>query len=150
MWATKEDLYTSFGQEFVDKLCIRRNWDAELEDYVASEDQESKDKVLNNALNMAKTVLIQRFRCSFRFTTELDTYNFPALLIWHQKTTIELLKIGGDCTLCKCEGLDEWMKCNTLCTEDGSFCLPKKGSILSASKAKWPCECQDDGCCRCR
>lgn len=146
-WATKEDLYSRFGQEFVTKLAIRRNWNNELSMWVASEGPTDIGAILNLALEDAKNIILQRLSCLFSNYQAVNSSSFSALKYWHIKTTIEVLKANGDCTGCKCEDLDEFLKCNSLC-DDSGFCLTKKTTFISASVAKFECECHGRcGCC---
>ena len=145
-WAAKEDLYARFGQEFINKLAIRRNYDEETESYVASEDDESIENVLNTALEDAKTLILGKLSCKFANFQIVNTMDFPSIKQWHIKMTIEVLKQGGDCTACDCTKLDEFL-CTNICTEDG-FCLTSIKSFISVSKPHFPCEaCKGD--CKC-
>lgn len=139
-WATKEDLYARFGQEFVTKLAIRRNWDNESKIWVASEDPIDIGAILNLALEDAKNLILHRLSCFFSNYQSVNESSFSALKFWHIKTTIDVLKANGDCTSCKCEDLDEFLKCNNLCDDDG-FCLTKNTTFISATVAKFECEC---------
>ena len=149
-WATPEDLYERFGDEFVDKLAIRRKWNSEIEDYVADESDEGKLAVIELALEDAKQLLLQKLSCLYGELTLLedDTYAFTSILQWHIKLTIETLKIGGDCYACACIGdLDKFLGCGTICTPDG-VCLPGLNTFISASVAHFKCECHGRcGCC---
>lgn len=149
-WATIDDLYERFGDEFIDKLAIRRVWDETLEQYVADESQQAKNTVIHYALCDAKAIIKQKLSCLFVSVNLLDTKIFPAIKIWHMKMTIEILKVGGDCLACtECNAkLDEWLKCNTVCSEDGD-CLISKQTFIEVSESKFPCECEDKGCCKC-
>jgi len=52
-WATIQDLYTRFGDEFVDKLADRRKWDAIIQAYVADQSKTNRDEVIQTALDDA-------------------------------------------------------------------------------------------------
>lgn len=146
-WATPADLYERYGQEFVDNLCIRRNYDESLGQYVGDVDPQSMLRVLNLALSDAKDMLISKMSVVFKFSSELDLYYFPAVKQWHIKLTIETLKVGGDCYACSCiSDLETFLKSNKICTTEG-LCLGKKTSFISVSKATFPCECKSTCCC---
>lgn len=146
-WATIKDLYARFGEEYVNKLGIRRNFDLETDSYVASEDCKSVKSVLETALADAKQLILYKLACKFKDYEKVNTTNFSIIKQWHIKTTIEILKVGGDCTSCDCEGLDGFINCGTVCTDDG-VCLKKKVSGISVSVPKYPCEgCKGE--CKC-
>lgn len=145
-WATSSDIYARYGEEYVNKLCIRRNWDEEAQQYVASESDEAKAEILNLALEDAKNLILQKLSCNFTNFSQVNSLDFPSILLWHIRMTIEVLKVGGDCTKCSCEEFDNFIKCNEVCTADG-VCLIKKNSFISGSVAKFECECH--GRCSC-
>lgn len=145
-WATKEDLYARYGQEFMAKIALRRNWDEELNTWIASEGVHDIGSVINLALEDAKTLILQRISCFFSNYQKVINGNFPAVKVWHIRTTIDVLKANGDCASCDCKDLDNFLKCNSLCDENG-ICLNKKSTFISASVAKFDCEC--NGSCRC-
>lgn len=148
-WAIIQDLYDRYGNEYVNKLGIRNNYNQEAGQYVASEDQESIDRVLNTALEDAKHLIINKLSCLYSDYAKVNSLEFPSIKIWHIRMTIEVLKVGGDCTQCDCEDLSNFLKCNKVCTDDG-ICLTNSESFFSISKYKSDCElCCDDGCCRC-
>lgn len=141
-WATKEDLYARFGDEVIDKLAIRSDWDKYDQSYVANESCKAKDQILDLALEDAKNLIIHKLSCIYSNYSLVQSEDFvcPVLKQWHIKTTFEVLKAGGDCSSCNCEKLDEFLKCNTLCS-DGGVCLSRNSTFISASVAKFPCEC---------
>jgi len=146
-WAIKEDLYARYGQEFVTKLAIRRNWDATLQDWVADVSELNVGAVVNLALEDAKNLILQKLNCLYSNVTLLDTINCPVLKIWHIKLAIEVLKAGGDCTACDCKTFDEFLSCNKICDENGN-CLISNKSFITVSDSCFPCEaCGCDGCC---
>lgn len=147
-WALIEDLYARFGDEYVDKLAVRRKWDETIQDYVADQSEEARTEVLELALEDAKALILQKLSCLFSGLENLETSDFPAIKIWHIKMTIEVLKKGGDCTACDCAALDEFLKCGSVCTEDG-VCLSKKSTFITVSDSQFPCECFPKGCCSC-
>lgn len=138
-WATKQDLYSRYGDELMDKLAVRRDWDEYTESYVANESTTTKEEMLDIALEDAKQLIINKLSCYFSDFVNVNTYDYPVLKQWHIKTAIELLKVGGDCSACNCEKLDEFLKCNTICTADG-VCLKKKSTFISATEAVFDCE----------
>lgn len=145
-WAIIEDLYSRLGEEYVNKLAIRNDWDEDTESYVANEDPEVIETRLNQALLDAKNLILQKLTCLYTNVELLDEENFPAILIWHVRTTVEVLKAGGDCTSCNCEQLDNFIKCNSICATSG-VCLTSKKTFLFVSEAKFKCECM--GVCSC-
>lgn len=137
-WATIDDLYDRYGEEFVDKLSIRRNWNAELEDYVADESKSNMTRVQILALEDAKELLKSRMSLHFQKIEWLDTYLFYAVKQFHIRLTIETLKNGGDCSCCQClEDLSTLLG-GDICND--TICLPKKKSFISASKAHFKCD----------
>lgn len=146
-WAILDDFYSRFGEEFINKLGIRRNWDATLGQYVASEDETDVQAVLELAIADAKELLKQRLRCKFKDLTSLENYLFSPIKQWHMKLTIEILKVGGDCLSCDCTKVDEWIKCNNVCSDDGSVCLSSNATFFEVSPAKFKCECEVS--CKC-
>lgn len=147
-WATTDDLYDRFGDEYVDKLATRRNWNEASEMYVADENDEAKEKVLCLALCDAKSLLLQKLQCKFADVSPLETANFPGIKQLHIKLTIQTLKAGGDCSGCECnEEIDKYIACGTICTDDG-ICLVSSQTFISATEAHFKCECQGHcGCC---
>lgn len=147
-WATVDDLYDRYGEEFVDKLSIRRNYDSSIGSYVADESPEGKFRVQMLALEDAKNLIITKLSCKFSGVALLNDFYFAAIKQWHIKLTIETLKIGGDCWACECNThLDSFIDCGSICSEDGQ-CLVSKKTFISASVAHFPCECLGScGCC---
>lgn len=148
-WATIQDLYDRFGEEYVDKLAVRRNWDAELKMYVADETEAGKFKVLCLALQDAKNLLIRKLQCQYTDIAALSTSVFPAIKQLHIQLTIETLKNGGDCSSCACNtDIDKYIDCGTICNDAGE-CLVSNKSFISASEAHFHCECKGHcGCCK--
>lgn len=145
-WANVHDLYDRYGQEFVDKLAIRNNWNEEFKAYVASEDEVSKMRVLTLAICDAKELIKRKIQCKYKNISLLDEKLFYGIKQWHIKLTIDTLKLGGDCMSCDCTELDKFLDCNSICSTDG-VCLPSKGTFLTASVAHFECECL--GRCKC-
>jgi hypothetical protein len=146
-WATITDLYERYGEEFVDKLAIRRKWNAELGQYVADESHDSKIRVITLALCDAMALIKKKLACRFTNTSLLDEMVFPSIKVWHLRLTIETLKTGGDCLACACnETMEKDFDCGNICTEDG-ICLVSNKTAFSISKAHFPCEC--NGRCSC-
>lgn len=146
-WATIEDLYQRFGDEYVDKLAIRRVWDSTLEQYVADESPEGKEMVLELALCDAKQYLKQKIGCCYGSVELLDQYVFLSIKSWHIKLTIETLKVGGDCYSCtECnKSFDDFCGCNSICSQDG-VCLPSKKTFIEVSESCFPCEKKECEC----
>lgn len=140
-WATIEDLYRRFGDEYVDKLAVRRVFDESVQSYVADESQEGKEMVLELALCDAKNFLKQKIACCYENVSLLDEYVFTAVKNYHIKLTIDTLKAGGDCYACtECiKSFDDFCSCNSLCSTDGT-CLSSKKTFLSVSDSEFPCE----------
>jgi len=139
-WATVDDLYSRFGDEYVDKLAIRRIFDVDLDSYVADESSEGKLRVITLALCDSKELIKRKISCLYSNYLILDDYIFPGIKQWHIKMTIETLKIGGDCMACECNtSLDEYLKCGSICTEDG-VCLSKNTTFIEVSESKFCCE----------
>ena len=149
-WANIDDLYNRFGEEFVDKLSIRRVYNTEVESYVADETKEGFTKVQILALCDAKALILEKLSCKFSGLKSLDTNIFPAIKQWHIKLTIEALKIGGDCRSCVCvEDLNKFIDCGSICNDKGE-CLVSKKTFIKVSHAHFECECKSAGCCGCR
>lgn len=147
-WATIQDLYTRFGDEFVDKLADRRKWDESIQAYVADQSRENRDLVIQTALDDAKALLKQKLSCAYQNISILDEQTFSCITQWHIQLTISVLKAGGDCVGCKCEGLDDFLKCGSICSDDGT-CLVSKSTFFSVSIAHFPCESCGCGESRC-
>lgn len=150
-WATPYDLYARYGDEFIDKLSIRRVFDVTLDDYVADESEEGKLKVLNLALCDSMVLLNQKLACCFSNISILNEYSFPTVKQWHIRMAIEILRQGGDCS--KCSGCQteffDWCKCASICSDDG-VCLSSNGTFMEASTAVFCCEEYLRGCsCNC-
>lgn len=144
-WATIEDLYVRYGEEYVDKLAIRNVWDESTQSYVSDESDENKTLVLQTALDDAKALILQKLSCLYTNSEVVNEYYFAALKQWHIRLTIETLKIGGDCTSCACVGdLDKFL-CSKICTEDG-VCLISAETGFVVSKACFKCEEFKCGC----
>ena len=149
-WANIDDFYSRFGEELVNKLGIRRNWDSTLQQYVASEDESEVEAVINIAIADAKALVQQRLRCKFGNLVSLDTNLFTPIKQWHMKMTIEVLKVGGDCMNCDCTKIDDWIsKCDNVCADDDTVCLSSNSCFISATEYHSPCECHGAcGCCK--
>lgn len=145
-WASVSDLYDRFGDEFVDKLSTRRVFDTELNSYVSDESPQGRLRVISLALCDAKQLIKDKLRCVYKNVELLDSHLFYGLKQWHIKLTIETLKAGGDCYSCAClTDLDSYVKCGSICTDDG-LCLEKKTTFISASEAVFCCEKKGEGC----
>lgn len=148
-WATVNDLYDRFGDEYMDKISTRNNYNSTLGRYVADESVDNRFKVISLALCDAKELIIRKLQCAFSDVTPLNDLVFPAIKQWHIKITIETLKIGGDCSACACnEDLDKFIACGVVCTSDG-VCLSANSTFISATCAKFPCENGCGGGCGC-
>lgn len=147
-WATPTDLYERFGDEFVDNLSTRRNYDKTLGRYVADERPEARLRVVQLALDDARAMIVRKLQCKYNDVVQLNTLYFPSIKQWHIKLAIETLQMGGDCSACACNAdLDKYLDCNSICTEDG-ICLTSKSTFISASEAHFKCECIGScGCC---
>lgn len=146
-WASISDIYDRYGDEFVDKLSIRRKYDTEVQSYVADETKEGLFKVQMLALCDAKDLILEKLSCKFSSLELLDTNNFPSIKQWHIRLTVETLKAGGDCRACACiEDLNKFVDCNSICDDTG-VCLKSKKTFISASTPVFKCECK--GGCRC-
>ena len=143
-WATIGDLYDRFGEEFVDKLSIRRKYDEQIQEYIADESKESKTRVQTLALCDAKDHVLAVLSKKFSDVEKLDTQNFHGIKSWHIKFTIALLKKGGDCKGCK-EDFEEFVASNKICSD--STCLTKVSTFISATKARFKCEELGGRCC---
>lgn len=145
-WATADDLYERFGDEFVNKLGIRRIYNYLIEDYVADESPEGISKVIELALEDAKAHLLQKMSCKFSNVYLVDQLQFSGLKLWHIRLTIDTLKIGGSCFACT-ECNTEFDMCSSICSDDG-VCLTSKSTVFSVSEAHFCCEkCSGSSCC---
>lgn len=147
-WATSEDLYSRYGDEFVDKVAIRRIWDEDLGTYVADESTDGKEAVISLALEDAKNFILYKLSCHYSDLTDLSdvTLYFPVIKQWHILLTIQMLQRGGDCTGCACvPAMEEYFKCGNICSENG-VCLDDNSTFISASEAVFCCERKGDGC----
>lgn len=148
-WATEEDLYSRYGDEFIDKLAIRRNWDEDEQQYVADESDEAKEAVIALALCDAQNLIIQKLSCLYSNVDILNEYLFGALKQWHIRLTIETLKNNGDCMGCSCVvDLDKYIACGSICSDEG-VCLSSSSTFLEATEAHFKCECNCSGGCCC-
>ena len=146
-WATVDDLYARCGEEYIDKLSTRSNYDHELGTYVADETKEGRFRVTALALCDARDLLKRKIACKFGKVELLDSKVFSAIKQWHIKLTIETLKAGGDCSGCACvTEIDQYLDCGVVCSDDGA-CLPSNKTFFSISKSKFPCEGGGCGCC---
>ena len=147
-WATPQDLYIRYGDEFIDKLSIRRVWDTYHNEYLADESYSGIQTVLETALRDAEAVLKQKISCCFGNVQLLDQHTFSAIKQWHIKLTIAALKKGGDCYACiECQEFEKYCSCSTICSDEG-ICLPNKKSSISVSKEVFECE-RCLGRCKC-
>lgn len=146
-WAVKQDLYDRFGQEKITKLAIRRNWDNILKEWIASEADVDIAKIVNLALEDAKSLIQQKLACQFEDYYLVEEQDFPAVKIWHMKMTLKVLEAGGDCTACDCTDLDKFI-CGQVCAPNG-VCLNSLTSAISVSVPDFPCEGCGCGGCKC-
>lgn len=142
-WANINDLYDRYGEEFVDKLSIRRKWDEDLGEYIADENKASMTRVQSIALCDARSLIMSLLSQKYSNLSVLDNDNFRGIKHWHIKFTIDLLKQGGDCQGCK-EGFLEFLEQNQVCSESG--CLDRKRTFISATKAEFKCEPRGNCC----
>lgn len=146
-WATIEDLYARFGDEYMDKKATRRNYDEETKSYVADEDPQARAAVINLALCDAKALITQKLSCLYSDVTILNEHVFSSVKQWHIIMTIAILDKGGDCASCDCTALDAWTQCGNICSDDGT-CLTSVKTFIVGTKAHFPCECHGRcGCC---
>lgn len=146
-WATVDDLYERYGEEAIDKLATRSNYDSTLKSYVADESTEGRLRVISLALCDSMELIRRKISCKFSNVSLLDSKTFLAVKQWHIKLTIETLKKGGDCSGCECiEDLDAYLDCARICDEQGT-CLPSLKTFFSISEASFRCECR--GLCKC-
>ena len=139
-WATLNDLYDRFGEEYIDKLSIRNNYDESLEDYVADESRTNMIRVQLLALDDARDLILNKVNAVFKNAHLFNTMIFPFIKQWHIKLTIGFLKRGGECSSC-IEEFDENLKTSVLCS--GNVCLEKRTTFFYASEYKSKC---DRGC----
>lgn len=159
-WATKEDLCKRFGQEFVDKLARRRDYDRASETYVEDDSCTRMNEVIDLALQDAKDWMMWKISCCFPIKTfnELilagETFSFIKRA--HIKMTIAILKEGGDCPACEeCkDDFSSFCACKKLCSDNGECIIAiskSKFAIEETSPSCWPenlcCGCADTGCC---
>lgn len=146
-WATVEDLYARFGDEFMDKLATRRVWDRDLETYVADECKTARNDVIQLALDDAKGLILYKISCSYSNGLLLNDSEFKIIKSWHIKLAIEALKIGGDCMACvECNAqFDAFLKCGSICNNNGE-CLLSNSTFFSVSEAEFCCEHHGRGC----
>lgn len=157
-WATKEDLVLRYGEEFVDKLARRRDWDEDAEMYVEDNSDERVNEVIEAALEDAKNWLTWKISCCFPIKAFNDLIisgqSFSFVKRFHIKMTIIMLKDGGDCAECK-ECQDEFSKfceCSKLCTDEGECIVSKSKSRFAVEKTSpscWPKNicCGQETCC---
>ena len=137
-WATINDLYDRYGEEFVDKLSVRRVWDDETGHYLADESKESMTRVQCLALDDARALLQEKISSKFKDIARLDREEFFSIKQWHIKLTIETLKKGGDCQGCECiTEIDKFLE-GKVCSNKG--CLPKVGTVVQVYSDKLKCE----------
>lgn len=143
-WATIDDLYDRYGDEYVDKLAIRRRRTAGG-DYVADQSDEAITRVLILALSDAKDHLQFKLNGRFSNANQINSVSFPIIKAWHIRLTIATLLNGGDCQGCTCLGLDEFLQ-GEICSPEG-ICLSSSKTFFSFSEAKFSCECVSSCCC---
>jgi len=162
MWATIDDLFTRYGEEYVNKLAVRRNYDKETKGYIADESCENIKLVLCTALEDARDQLeFVISKCyNIKQLNEFISKDEEIKVIkrFHLRMAIAILKEGGDCEACDaCE--DKFYKIcseSKLCTESG-LCLTKNPRIYVTEycdphkNLSWcnSCGC-DDYKCRCK
>lgn len=149
-WATKEDLVLRYGQEYVEKLAIRRDWNEDAEAYVADESPERIDQVINAALQDAKDWLLWKISCCFNIVDFNALAEVSFVKRFHIKLTIIMLKDGGDCQECKeCQDeFSDFCSCGSICDINGN-CISKPTIGLIAVE-KMPRSCLPQNyCCGC-
>lgn len=158
-WATKEDLEIRYGQEFVDKLARRRDYDEDTETYVEDNTPERINEVIETALDDAKHWILWKIGCCYSSKAFNDLINLGQTFSYvkriHIKMAIAILKDGGDCAGCK-ECQDEFSSfcaCGKLCSDEGECLIPTSKSKFAVEKTDpscWPtnlCCGKKDCCC---
>lgn len=154
-WTTKAGLYTRYGQEFIDKLARRRDFDPDAGEhgaYVENENCERVNQVICTAIEDAKTWILWKLSCCFdikefnRLLEEGDEFSF--IQTFHSKLSITFLKSGGDCQECdECkEEISMVCSCKQICSDNG-ICLPStkrsRFSVEPTPASCWP----ENRCC---
>lgn len=142
-WANISDLYDRYGEEFIDKLSIRRNFNETIQEYIADESSENKTRVQTLALCDARDMILSILSRHFSNLTRLDNQIFHGIKSWHIKFTIDLLKKGGDCKGCK-KDFEKFLESNKICS--GTECLKKNSTFISATEAHFKCEVRSKCC----
>lgn len=157
-WIDKQGLYLRYGQEFIDKLAIRRDFDCEANDgdggYIANETRKRLDCIINVAIEDAKEWILWKISSCYsivEFNKFLDEEkDFSFIKRFHIKLTITMLKFGGDCKECDdCkEELSEICSTKEICTDDG-ICIPSKKKSVFAVESTAPSCLPTSVCCGC-
>lgn len=160
-WATKDDLVLRYGEETINKLSTRRNWDSDSSSYISDVNPESRNAVVEAALEDAKQELLMKIGCCYDIKAFLRleaVSSFSFIRSYHIKLTILMLKNGaGDCAACK-ECTDEFEKfcdCNKLCADNGECLVPEAyGSAFAVQEMPKSClpkcicsSCEGSCCC---
>ena len=143
-WADVGDLRERFGDEYIDKLATRRNFDSARGEYLSDETSTNRLRVITLALCDARELILRKLSCLYKNLYVLDKHFFHGIKQWHIKLAIETLKAGGDCSSCGCiADLDKYLECGRICADDGT-CLESLKTFISVTSQKFPCE--DEGC----
>lgn len=155
-WATEEDLILRYGEEFIDKLSLRNDFNETAEAYVANEDPARMQSVVQAALDDAKNWLLWKISCCFNLSDFNSLGDVSFIKKFHIKMTIIMLKDGGDCQECK-ECQDEFAdfcNCGRICDNLGvciSSTSKSKFAVQDMGKSCLPtnfcCSCGDKCCC---
>jgi len=148
-WVDRQGLYNRYGQEYIEKLARRRDFDPSANGgsggYVENTSSTRVNEIINIAIEDAKTWMLWKISCCFNiqdFNLLLaDNKEFSFLQRFHIKLTIILLKHGGDCAQCdECKAeISEVCSCSEICTDDG-ICIPsRKRSKFSVEKTEPSC-----------
>jgi hypothetical protein len=162
-WVDRQGLYARFGEEFIQKLARRRDFDCDANDgdggYTENETKKRVECVIDLAISDAKEWMLWKISCNFpinEFNALLNQdKDFSFLKSHHIKLTIAMLKTGGDCTECEaCQKEIGDILCDQICTDDG-ICIPsrKRSKFLvektspSCLPTNLCCGCGSEGCC---
>lgn len=146
-WATKADLVLRYGQEYIEKAALRRDFNEDADDYVADESCDRINEVICAALEDAKEWLLWKISCSFNLAdfNNLDDINY--IKIFHMRLTIAMLKEGGDCEKCQKE-FSEFCACGQICDINGKCITKTKISLIAVEQMPKSCLPQNV-CCGC-
>ncbi len=150
-WATKADLILRYGQDVIEKMALRRDFNEEADDYVANETPERIDQVIETALQDAKDWILWKISCCFSLSEFLNLGDVNYIKRFHIKLTIAMLKDGGeckDCDDCK-EEFSEFCSCGQICDVNGKCITKSKMSLIAVEKIEKSC-LPENYCCACR